>query len=108
MKEPSLWVSNRNGSVFTAGASSRYICQLSPAKGKKVRVKRLAASEWCAWAIGHDHRVYIYVIGTDVPIRVPVTTYENQVIVLDFKVHRFHYHLKKKRVQASRNDKLII
>jgi tectonin beta-propeller repeat-containing protein 1 len=78
MKEP-LWVCNRNGNVFTASATDSYISQLMKTYAKGVRVKRLAASDWCAWAVGHDHRVYVYVIATDVPIRVPVTTYENQV-----------------------------
>ena len=80
MKEPRLWVCNRNGNVFTASASERYITQLTRSYEGGVCVKRLAASDWCAWAVGHDHRVYIYVLASDVPIRVPQTTYENQVL----------------------------
>ncbi|XP_076458825.1 tectonin beta-propeller repeat-containing protein 1-like [Babylonia areolata] len=76
MKDPRFWISNRNGNVFTVCASERYIRQLTSESG--VRVKRLAASDWCAWAVGHDHRVCLFVLASDVPIRVPGTTYENQ------------------------------
>ncbi|XP_070186393.1 tectonin beta-propeller repeat-containing protein 1-like [Littorina saxatilis] len=78
MKDPRLWISNRNGNVFTVTASERNIKQLIRSYDGGVRVKRLAASDWCAWAVGHNHRVYTYVLPSDVPIRVPVTTYENQ------------------------------
>ncbi|KAK7507852.1 hypothetical protein BaRGS_00000817 [Batillaria attramentaria] len=78
MREPRLWLSNRNGNVFTVSANERYMRQLTHTYQNGVRVKRLAASQWCAWAVGHDHRVYTYVIASDVPIRVPQTTYENQ------------------------------
>lgn len=79
MREPRFWLSNRNGNVFTVLASERYVCQLTRTYQNGVRVKRLSASQWCAWAVGHDHRVYVYVIASDVPIRVPQTTFENQV-----------------------------
>lgn len=82
MRDPKFWVANRNGNVFTATANDHYIQQLTRTYKRGVRIKRIAASHWCAWAIGHDHRVYIFVLPSDVPIRVPETTYENQVKAL--------------------------
>ncbi|KAL8561229.1 hypothetical protein ACOMHN_024485 [Nucella lapillus] len=78
MKDPRLWVCNRGGNVFTVCASERYIKQLIRTYQGGVRAKRLAASGQCAWAVGHDHRVYLFVLASDVPIRVPEMTYENQ------------------------------
>lgn len=82
MKEPRFWLVNKNGNVFFITDRERYIQQLTRTYKRGVKVKRLAATDWCAWAIGHDHRVYIYVLASDVPIRVSETTYENQVSYL--------------------------
>lgn len=80
MLESHLWLVNHLGSVFTLGTFHRKFRQLQNTWEDGVNVKRLSASHWCAWAIGHDHRVYIYIHASDVPIRVPETTYENQVL----------------------------
>ncbi|XP_035828223.1 tectonin beta-propeller repeat-containing protein 1 isoform X2 [Aplysia californica] len=73
-----LWLLNHDGTAFTLGSSQRRFAQLDNTWDDSVPVKRVSASHWCAWSIGHDHRVYIYVLASDVPIRVPETTYENQ------------------------------
>ena len=44
-----------------------------------VEFKRLAAAENSLWAIGGDQQVYVFIHGSENPIRVKEETYENQV-----------------------------
>ena len=41
-------------------------------------LKRISTSPLSSWAVGGDHRIYIFVPKTDIPIRVCAVTYENQ------------------------------
>lgn len=79
MQESRLWLLNHKGNAFTINTNQSKFTQLKNTFNEAVTVKRVSATSSCAWAIGHDHRVYIYVFSSDVPIRVPVTTFENQV-----------------------------
>ncbi|KAI1285473.1 Tectonin beta-propeller repeat-containing protein 1 [Halotydeus destructor] len=45
---------------------------------ERIEFKRVSASPWCAWAIGGDLQVYLYILSRDIPIRQTVVTYENQ------------------------------
>ena len=79
MPEAKLWLLNHSGQAFTLDSSKRQFSQLANTLDDAITVKRITASHWCAWAIGHDHRVYIYVQHAEVPIRVSEIAYENQV-----------------------------
>ena len=43
-----------------------------------IEFKRVAAASNVVWALGADHRVYVWLFGVEVPIRVKENTYENQ------------------------------
>ena len=40
--------------------------------------KRVSAARNVIWALGADHRVYVFLFGVEVPIRVKEVTYENE------------------------------
>ena len=86
MPESKLWLLNQSGLTFTLGLKRSKFTQLENTWEDTVTIKRVSACHWCAWAVGHDHRVYAYVQGSDVPIRVSETTYENQVGLFVFLV----------------------
>ena len=77
MMEPRLWLCNHLGEVYTVSAAEFSLKRLE--EGFNGGVIRLAACDWCAWAMGRDYRIYVFVLGTDIPIRVSQTTFENQV-----------------------------
>ena len=79
MSESFLWLVNHIGDTFSLGTTHRLFRQLIYADDDIIAIKRVAASHWCAWAVGHDHRPYLFVLSSDVPIRIPETTFENQV-----------------------------
>ncbi|KAK3703349.1 hypothetical protein RRG08_011215 [Elysia crispata] len=78
MSESFLWLVNHIGDTFSLGTTHRLFRQLIYADDDIIAIKRVAASHWCAWAVGHDHRPYLFVLSSDVPIRIPETTFENQ------------------------------
>ncbi|RUS72281.1 hypothetical protein EGW08_019953, partial [Elysia chlorotica] len=78
MKESFLWLLNHIGDTFRLGTNQRLFSQIIDGYDDVIAIKRVAASHWCVWAVGHDHRPYLYVLSSDVPIRIPETTYENQ------------------------------
>ncbi|KAH7944516.1 hypothetical protein HPB52_020710 [Rhipicephalus sanguineus] len=76
MPATNLWAVDSTGRVHTLStAGSRW--QELPYSG--VDLKRVSALPNCAWGIGSDHQVYMYLPQSDVPIRVAEVTYENQV-----------------------------
>ena len=91
MGESFLWLVNHSGDAFSLGTGQRLFGQLANTFNDTVTVKRLAASKWCAWAVGHDHRPYLYVFSSDVPIRIPETTYENQVGTLLYTLRLYDF-----------------
>nr|XP_054925476.1 tectonin beta-propeller repeat-containing protein 1-like [Dermacentor andersoni] len=75
MPATNLWAVDSTGRVHTLStAGSRW--QELPYSG--VDLKRVSALPSCAWGIGSDHQVYMYLPQSDVPIRVAEVTYENQ------------------------------
>uniref|UniRef100_A0A0K2T4H6 Tectonin betapropeller repeatcontaining proteinlike [Megachile rotundata] n=1 Tax=Lepeophtheirus salmonis TaxID=72036 RepID=A0A0K2T4H6_LEPSM len=65
-----------SGKVFYLGDGHSKRWEKLPYVG--LDIKRVSASERSLWAIGSDHRIYVFVFETEVPIRVKETTYENQ------------------------------
>ncbi|KAL1483087.1 hypothetical protein MTO96_002157 [Rhipicephalus appendiculatus] len=75
MPATNLWAVDSTGRVHTLSTTgSRW--QELPYSG--VDLKRVSALPTCAWGIGSDHQVYMYLPQSDVPIRVAEVTYENQ------------------------------
>ncbi|XP_077979887.1 tectonin beta-propeller repeat-containing protein 1-like [Glandiceps talaboti] len=70
-----LWGVDIFGKVFLLPTNGQHWEEL---KGQQLEMKRVSAVERCAWGLGCDHQVYVYVHSTDVPIRVQVKTFENQ------------------------------
>ncbi|XP_066293154.1 tectonin beta-propeller repeat-containing protein 1-like isoform X1 [Branchiostoma lanceolatum] len=69
-----LWSVDSAGKVYTLSTGGR---QWEEVKGD-IELKRVTATEQCAWGIGCDHQVYLYVHSREVPIRCQEATYENQ------------------------------
>lgn len=70
-----LWAVDSVGRVHTLSTGGARWQEL-PYSG--VDLKRVSALPSCAWGIGSNHRVYMYLAQSDVPVRVPEVTYENQ------------------------------
>ena len=82
MSGSKLWFVNNSGQTFTLSSAKEKSTPLLDYSSDDsiTMVKRVVASNWCAWGLGHDHRAYVYVSHSDVPIRVSETTFENQVL----------------------------
>ncbi|XP_064478479.1 tectonin beta-propeller repeat-containing protein 1-like [Ornithodoros turicata] len=75
MPSSNLWAVDSTGKVFTLTTNGVFWQEL-PYSG--VDLKRVCALKSCAWGIGSDHQVYLYIPSGDVQIRVSEVTYENQ------------------------------
>jgi hypothetical protein len=70
-----LWLADTNGCAYTVSLEDNKLTQRSE---ETDIIKRISAVKTCAFAVGGDQEVHVYVNSTNVPIRVQVTTYENQ------------------------------
>ena len=70
-----IWLADCNGAAYTLSVEDN---KLTPRSNESVVIKRISAVESCAFAVGIDQEVYVFVNNRDVPIRVKVHTYENQ------------------------------
>jgi hypothetical protein len=70
-----IWLADTNGVAYTLSPEDN---KLTLRSEETDIIKRISAVETCAFAIGGDQDVYLYVNSRDVPIRVQVSTYENQ------------------------------
>ena len=70
-----LWLADADGCAYTLSLEDN---KLTSRSEETDIIKRISAVESCAFAIGGDQDVYVYVNKTNVPIRVQVSTYENQ------------------------------
>ncbi len=70
-----LWLADTDGVAYTLSLEDN---KLSLRSEETDIIKRISAVKTCAFAVGGDQGVYVYVKSTDVPIRVQVSTYENQ------------------------------
>lgn len=70
-----IWVVDTNGFAYTLSLEDN---KLKPASEENDIIKRISAVGTCAFAVGGDQDVYLYVHSRDVPIRVQVSTYENE------------------------------
>ena len=70
-----IWLADTNGFAHTLSLEEN---KLTLRSEETDIIKRISAVESCAFAIGGDQEVYLYVNSRDVPIRVQVSTYENQ------------------------------
>lgn len=75
MSRTNLWAVTNQGKVFTLSTSGQQWDELIYCG---MEFKRVSAVNWCAWGIGGDHQMYVYIFGLDVPIRVTEVAYENQ------------------------------
>ncbi|XP_033117761.1 tectonin beta-propeller repeat-containing protein 1-like isoform X2 [Anneissia japonica] len=74
-----LWGVDSFGKVYTLSTDSQYWELRNNAfKGRNIDFKRVSAARQCAWGLGCNQHVYVYVHNTDVPIRYQEYTYENQ------------------------------
>ncbi|XP_038067772.1 tectonin beta-propeller repeat-containing protein 1-like isoform X2 [Patiria miniata] len=74
-----LWAVDNCGHVHTLSTTSQLWQQRSLASdGHLVEFKKVTASKHCAWALGCDQELYVYMYPSDVPIRCLEYTYENQ------------------------------
>lgn len=79
MSPPSfLWVIATTGRLYTLSTVGKRWKEIEPGGGPEIEFKRVSAHTSCAWGIGCDHQLYVFVHGTDVPIVRRVQTYENQ------------------------------
>ena len=82
-----IWAVDNCGHVHTLSTSSQLWHRLSSASdGHLVEFKKVTASQNCAWALGCNQELYVYVHPSDVPIRCLEYTYENQVLYAYFFV----------------------
>lgn len=70
-----IWLADTEGSAFTLSLEDN---KLTSRSEKCDIIKRISAVETCAFAVGGDQEVYVYVNCRNVPVRVQVKTYENQ------------------------------
>lgn len=70
-----IWLTDTNGYAYTLSLEDN---KLKLRSEENDIIKRISAVESCAFAVGGDQSVYMYVHARDVPIRVQVSTYENQ------------------------------
>lgn len=78
MSDSKLWLLNSEGKVFTLSPHSRHLQQVTEC-GTGQEFKRLSALPQSTWALGSDHRLYVYVPSSDIPVRVQEVTFENEV-----------------------------
>lgn len=74
-RDAAIWLVDTNGSAHTLSLEDN---KLKPACRETDIIKRISAVGSCAFAVGGDQDVYLYVHSRDVSIRVQVSTYENQ------------------------------
>uniref|UniRef100_T1J1H8 PCI domain-containing protein n=1 Tax=Strigamia maritima TaxID=126957 RepID=T1J1H8_STRMM len=72
-----LWSVSSEGKIYLLSSSGQQWEEMTCGRSG-VSMKRVAALEHCAWALGGDNQIYVYVVSSDVPIRVKEVTYENQ------------------------------
>lgn len=70
-----IWLADDDGFAYTLSLDDN---KLTLRSEEADIIKRISAVETCAFAVGGDQNVHLYVNSRDVPIRVQVTTYENQ------------------------------
>lgn len=70
-----IWLTDTNGAAYTLSLEDN---NLKLRSEEKDIIKRISAVRSCAFAVGGDQDVYVYVHSSDLPIRVHVSTYENQ------------------------------
>ncbi|XP_028395242.1 tectonin beta-propeller repeat-containing protein 1-like [Dendronephthya gigantea] len=70
-----LWLADDDGFAYTLSLEEN---KLTLRSEEADIIKRISAVDTCAFAVGGDQSVYLYVNNRDVPIRVQVKTYENQ------------------------------
>ncbi|XP_070581282.1 tectonin beta-propeller repeat-containing protein 1-like isoform X2 [Ptychodera flava] len=75
MSSTYLWGVDIFGNTYLLSNDGQYWEEL---KGQQLEMKRVSAVQRCAWGLGCDHQIYVYVHSTDVPIRLQVNTFENQ------------------------------
>ena len=71
-----IWLADTNGVAYTLSLEDNKLTLRS--EESEIVIKRISAVDTCAFAIDSDQKVYLYVNSRDVPIRVQVSTYENQ------------------------------
>ncbi|XP_064613719.1 tectonin beta-propeller repeat-containing protein 1-like isoform X2 [Liolophura sinensis] len=77
MSDSKLWLLNSEGKVFTLSPHSRHLQHVT-GHGVGREFKRVSALPQSTWALGSDHRLYVYVPSSDIPVRVQEVTYENE------------------------------
>lgn len=77
MAKSCFWAINRSGQIYYLSLNEMEWILLEPNVSKQ-SFKKISAQEHCAWGIGADQRVYMCVFPSDIPIRMQVSTYENQ------------------------------
>ena len=70
-----IWLADDDGSAFTLSLEDN---KLTARSEETDIIKRISGVGTCAFAVGGDQNVHIYVNKRDVPIRVQISTYENQ------------------------------
>ncbi|XP_071962416.1 tectonin beta-propeller repeat-containing protein 1-like isoform X2 [Antedon mediterranea] len=74
-----LWGVDSFGKAYTLSTENQYWeLRTNAFKGRNIDFKRISAVQQCAWGLGCNQHVYVYVHNTDVPIRYQEYTYENQ------------------------------
>ncbi|XP_063170979.1 tectonin beta-propeller repeat-containing protein 1 [Candoia aspera] len=70
-----LWAVDVLGRVYTLATTGHYweLC-----RDGELEFKRVSVVKQCCWGLACDHRVYVYVHASDVPIRLQEEAYENQ------------------------------
>ncbi|XP_022101839.1 tectonin beta-propeller repeat-containing protein 1-like isoform X2 [Acanthaster planci] len=74
-----LWAVDNCGHIHTLSTTFQLWQRRSHASdGHLVEFKKVTASKHCAWALGCDQELYVFMYPSDVPIRCLEYTYENQ------------------------------
>ncbi|XP_013383971.1 tectonin beta-propeller repeat-containing protein 1 [Lingula anatina] len=78
-----LWAVSNQGRVFKLAANSTFWEEVKNrdshiTPGTLSQFRKVSAAVGVTWAVGCDRHLYIYVVSTDVPIRVLEWTYENE------------------------------
>ena len=75
-----LWAVSTKGNVYALSTKDHCWKRIEN-EGQCLRgFKKVSSTPQGAWGLGCDQLVYVYVAESDVPIRVQVSTYENEVM----------------------------
>ena len=77
MPKSCFWGIYRSGQLFYFTLDGMEWRSEKPNVSKQ-SFKKISAMDYCAWGLGADQRLYMCLFKTDIPVRVQVSTYENQ------------------------------